>query len=350
MGIGVDRVIRMAIDDVNAKGGIKVAGKSYRFEAVTVDDKSTSEGGREAANRLVLAEKVKFLMGPASTPVAGAQGLTEPNKVAFLAFTAVDKSLGPNFPYTVQLLSHSMMRLYALYDMVVQDYPKVKRIAFNYSDDPTGHTQAAQAEAAAKQRGLTVISQDFYPLDIKDFVPLATRVLRENPDAIDVGGAGGRGAIFAAQMKALHDQGFKGLSFGVSAEATVMQQGAASMEGFTTASLTDFHWKQLQPRVQEVIDRYIAKWAESELDGNHIPNYNAPLLLAQAMEKAGTVDDTAKILEVMRQGTWDTIYGPSRLVGEKTFGLNAVLEQPIYMSVVKDGKVVTLTALKGTLP
>lgn len=62
-GIISERFTRMGIDDVNAKGGIKAGGKSYLLEAVTADEKFTAEGGREAANRLVLADKVNFIIG-----------------------------------------------------------------------------------------------------------------------------------------------------------------------------------------------------------------------------------------------------------------------------------------------
>ncbi len=47
-----------------------------------------------------------------------------------------------------------------------------------------------------------------------------------------------------------------------------------------------------------MVERYIAKYGEKEFDGLMIPLYNGASFLAQAMEKAGTIEDTVKLAEV----------------------------------------------------
>ena len=351
MGVDADRFLRMGIEDVNAKGGFKVGNKTYKFEATpTVDDKSTAEGGRDGANRLVLAEKVKFILGTVSTPAAGAQAVTEPNNVGLLTYTAVDKSLGTNFPLTVQIgTSHLLMRAFAVYDKLVQDQPKVKRLSAAYSDDPTGKAFAEAIGPYAKQKGLTIGNTEYYPLDAKDLTPLAVRLINQNPDAIDLGPAS-RAPQFSALTQALKEQNYKGVIFSASTDYAALLQRAPILDGFFTGMLTDFHSPNLSAYEQSVIDKFIAKYTESELEAFPIGNYNSPMLLAQAMTAAGSVDDATKVMKVLREGTWDTMYGKMPFVGTKTFGLPSVLQQPIYISEVKGGKLVQGKPMPGLLP
>lgn len=353
-GIAKERFIRMGIDDVNAKGGVKVGGKIYRLEAVTADTRSVSDGGIPAANRLVLDEKVKFVLGGTSGPTAAAQPVTEANKVLVLGFTGLDTALGSNHPLYFLMASHIMMRTAAIYDYVVQERPDIKRVALIAPDDPSGRSGMDFGEAKAKEKGLTVIAKEMYPLDTKDFAPMAVRILRQNPDAIDIGGAGGRGTLTIGLTKALSEQGFKGPVFAYSADLGPLKEGASWMEGFTVSQLIDYVSPSVTTGERDVFQRYIRKYSEDEVEPIVVVNYNDASVLAQAMEKAGTVDDTAKIAEALRAGEWETMwskeFGKSRFIGTKTFGTSVLPEQPIYLSKIQGGKLVTFKAIKATMP
>ncbi|KAF0123121.1 MAG: branched-chain amino acid transport system substrate-binding protein, partial [bacterium] len=53
----------MAAEDINNRGGVKVAGKKYTIKIVSADDGYTSAGGVAAFNRLILKKGVKFIIG-----------------------------------------------------------------------------------------------------------------------------------------------------------------------------------------------------------------------------------------------------------------------------------------------
>jgi branched-chain amino acid transport system substrate-binding protein len=352
-GTNFERFIRLGIDDVNATGGIKVGGKSYRLEAVTVDDKSTSDGGREAANRLVLAEKVKIIMGGGTAQTAGAQPFTEPNKVLLLSMTILDASGGSKFPLTFAVGPHVALRDAAIYGWLAKTYPNVKRVVFAAQDDSTGRQIQKLAVVSAKKAGLEVVAQEFYPVDTKDFSPVVTRILRNNPDALD-GSTAGRGTLLLGLAKALSEQGFHKPHFGISADMAAVQEGVSVLEGFTVPVLADWNASVVTAAERDLITRYIAKYGERDLETFAVPTYNAPIILRQAMEKAGTLDDVEKIATVLRTSEFETMwskqYGKSRFGGEKSYGMNFTLEQPIYMSGVRKGKVVTFDVFKGTMP
>ncbi len=353
VGTNFERFIRLGIDDVNAKGGIKVGGKSYRLEAVTVDDKGTSEGGREAANRLVLGEKVKIIMGGGTAQTAGAQALTEPNKEMMLSNTILDSSGGSRFPLTFAIGPHLAMRDAAIYAWLAKAHPSTKRVVFTAQDDSSGRQVTKLAVPSAKKAGMEVVAQEFYPVDTKDFSPIVTRILRHNPDALD-GSAAGRGTLLLGLAKALREQGYQKPHFGVSADMSAVQEGVSFLEGFTVPVLADLNSSVVTAAERELCKRYVAKYGERELETFAVPIYNAPLILQQAAEKAGTVDDVEKIASVLRTSEFETLwskqYGKSRFGGEKNYGQNFTLEQPIYMSGVRKGKVVTFDGIKGTMP
>jgi hypothetical protein len=67
------------------------------------------------------------------------------------------------------------------------------------------------------------------------------------------------------------------------------------------------------------------------------------LILSQAMQKAGTVDDTDKIMKAIRGGTFDTTIGKWTMSGEKTWGSPVVFGTPAALCVIKGDKEVYLS-------
>jgi urea transport system substrate-binding protein len=228
------------------------------------------------------------------------------------------------------------MRTAAEYDWVVKSHPESKQVALVASDDLTGHDIARLARADAEKRGLTVVAEEYYPLDMTDFAPLVLRVLRNNPSVIDVGGSGARGTVFAPLVKSLTNQGYKGLLVGVSVDSFAFRDVAPLLS--ETFAVT---WP---------LDQFRDKYGESEVEIGASVNYSTPLLLTQAMEQAGTVDDPVKVAEALRKGSFEAAWGKTRLVGAETFGLAVLPEQPIYMSTVINGQPVIIDVLPGTLP
>ena len=60
-GIALQRGVQMAVDEINAAGGLKIGDKTYKPRLVMFDDQYTAAGGRLAADRLINNEKIKFI-------------------------------------------------------------------------------------------------------------------------------------------------------------------------------------------------------------------------------------------------------------------------------------------------
>jgi ABC-type branched-subunit amino acid transport system substrate-binding protein len=194
-----------------------------------------------------------------------------------------------------------------------------------------------------------VVAREFYPTDLKDFSPLITRVLRQTPDAIDFG-PGARGPLFVAAIKTVREQGFKGPTFAQSATVGDLRDAGAVAEGFFFPIVADYKSPLVGDMFTRIAQRAIDKYGEAQFDPGPVLMYGVPGVLKQAMDKAGTIDDTAKLAQTLRDGEWDTIFGKARFVGARTFGLASVLQQPVFLSKVQDGKVITHAVIKPELP
>src|SRR5678816_3850570 len=85
-GLAIKRGAEIALDEVNAAGGVKVGDKTYKVELVMYDDQYTGQGGKNAAERLVHQDKVKYIIGPiGSGPVVSTIAVSTPEKVLVLS-------------------------------------------------------------------------------------------------------------------------------------------------------------------------------------------------------------------------------------------------------------------------
>jgi branched-chain amino acid transport system substrate-binding protein len=243
------------------------------------------------------------------------------------------------------------MRYPALYGQLVKTYPSVKTVALFYDSALLGQTHVGFAQEAAKNAGLTVVATELYATDTKDFGPIVTRVLSQNPDAIDIGAAGSIPANFLALLKALNEQGYHKPMFGLSGAAATLAQAGAQAEGYFFQSLADYTSPAVTAGEKDLIQRYISKYGEGELDTLVVGAGTIVPVLAQAMVKANSVTDTALIAQTLRNaGPWDTLWGKKSFTGVKTFGIAANLDMNLYMTKYEGGKVITFDSFPATLP
>ncbi len=104
---------------------------------------------------------------------------------------------------------------------------------------------------------------------------------------------------------------------------------------------------ELVPKgVREFHAAYVKKYGEEPgawSDWQTTP----PYIIAQALAKAGTIDDVEKIKEVLEKNSFSTPWGEIKYGGAKKFGIARQLLIPIFISTVKDGKIVVLDRIDG---
>jgi len=335
-GLAVKRGAEMAIDEVNAAGGLKVGDDVYKITSIAYDDQFSGKGGVAAANRLVSEDKVKFIIGTNSAAsVIAVQEVTEPNRVIVMSNGYGSKVLSPDKPYTFRVTPTTTEFAIPMTKWVAENHPEAKTVAILSPNDEAGWDIQQIVAKGYEDAGVKVVHTDYYERGTKDFFPLLTRALSARPDILDIDGSNtGEAGVLIRQARQL---GFKGLivkTGGPGVEEILDVAGAAACEGFifySPVSLDD-------PAYKEFLDVYEAKYGTRAADPLTPLFYDGTKLLLSAISEAGTldVDEVKKTLEGIKE--FDGLFGKNIMTGEDVYGIAHQVDAPFYIGKVIDGK------------
>lgn len=176
-GAAITRGLSVAIDEINAAGGI-LGGR--KIELIQRDDESNPPKGVIAARELIFKEKVAAFLGGIDSPVSLAiVPLANKSKVPFMgvwaAATPITRNSGkPNYVFRVSAVD-------ALVDVKLLDYANRKRGAKKAGlmliNNPWGESnQKGLVAADAKNDNIEIVGvEKFENLDV-DMVPQLTRL------------------------------------------------------------------------------------------------------------------------------------------------------------------------------
>ncbi|MES2191465.1 MAG: branched-chain amino acid ABC transporter substrate-binding protein [Pseudomonadota bacterium] len=322
--------VRMAIEDLN-KQGIEIGGKRAKFEIVAEDDAADPKQGTAAAQKLCDA-KVAGVVGhlnsgttiPASkvyndcgiphvTGAATNPDLTKPAYKTTYRIIANDLALG------------SGLAFYAA------DTLKLKKVAV--IDDRTAYGQGVADifKKTAKEKGMTVVDEQFTTDKATDFMAILTAVKAKSPDAIFYGGMDPQAGPMLRQMEQLGMGKVK--YFGgdgictaeiaklagspKTVENVICAEGGASLAKMPGGEAWKKRYDEKYPNQFQVYSPY---------------TYDATFVLVDAMKRAGSIDPKVYIPELIKtsfKGVTTTI----------EFEPNGELKNPaITLYTYKDGK------------
>jgi branched-chain amino acid transport system substrate-binding protein len=141
--------VQMAVDEINAAGGVRVAGKSVLLEVVSADDKANPEAGKAAAQTLVDAGvlvAVAHLNSGVSIPTAEIYAKAG---IPQLAISTKPEYTRQGLPTTLRLVANDDLQSRAIGSYGVQ-LPGIERIAV--IDDGTPYGKGL-ADSSAKEIG-----------------------------------------------------------------------------------------------------------------------------------------------------------------------------------------------------
>ncbi len=194
-GEAITRGLTIAIDEINAKGGL-LGGR--KLELVQRDDESTPPKGLTAARELVFKEKVAVIFGGIDSPVALAMvPLLNKEKVPHVAVWAAGTGItrngaNPNYIFRVSAVD-------VLVDVKLLDYANkkfgAKKAGLILINNPWGESnekgliEAVKANTAIEIAGI----EKFENSDV-DMVPQLTRLKEKGADVLILVGNAAPGA------------------------------------------------------------------------------------------------------------------------------------------------------------
>jgi len=336
-GISWKTTLEIVCDEMNSKGGLRVGNKTYQLKVVPYDDKGNPEGALTAANRLVYEDQVKYIFGPTiSATVLSAQTITEKEKVLILCLSFTRKTLSPEKPFSFRWIPTPFE--YSIDEAAwLAKNRNIKTIVISAANDESGREGSQAVTEGYQKAGVKILSQEFYERGAPDMLPLATRIMRYNPDLIEFDGGAPGDVVNIAN--AARSQGYKNLMTKLGGGGnTCVEAAPEALNGFI------FHLESdIAAPTGKLADllRDIRKRApQTPVDSAVADEYSVLMMLMKAFQNAGTVDNTNAVRSALeRISDFEGINGKFGWEGKETYGINHQLRCPLYLAEGVHGKI-----------
>jgi branched-chain amino acid transport system substrate-binding protein len=205
-GEAITRGLTIAIDEINAKGGV-LGGR--KIQLVRRDDEGNPAKGVTAARELIFREKVTVLFGGLDTPVSMAiVPIVNQEKVPFMgpwaAGTGVTKNKGnPNFAFRVSAVDEIVN--VGMLDYAQKNFNS-KKPGMILINNPWGESNELGLKAALSAKGVTAAGIEKFEANDVDLVPQLTRLRSSGADVLFMVGNVGPSAQV---VKSLDRMGWK---------------------------------------------------------------------------------------------------------------------------------------------
>jgi branched-chain amino acid transport system substrate-binding protein len=153
-------------ETVNAKGGIKVGGKTYKVEIVYVDYASNTPRAVQSAERLITEDKVNFLFAPFGSGAAkAASSVSEKYGIPMIAATASSEQVyDQGYKFLFGTFTPNQTLTEPLADIVTKQNKDIKKVAILARNDLFPLAIAQEMDKSAKSRGLQVVTFERYAI------------------------------------------------------------------------------------------------------------------------------------------------------------------------------------------
>jgi branched-chain amino acid transport system substrate-binding protein len=194
---------RLAVEEINAAGGLKVGDATIKLELVPEDDKADPKEGTIAAQKIVDSGAVAVVGHLNSGTSIPASKIYADASVAQISPSATNPKLTEQgFKTTFRVVANDNQQGGVLANYA-SDQLKAKTIAI--IDDRTAYGQglADVVERVAKEKGIKVVAREFTNDKATDFNAILTKVRGAKPDVVMYGGMDATAGPMAKQMKQL---------------------------------------------------------------------------------------------------------------------------------------------------
>ncbi len=192
----------LAVERINGMGGVKVGGKTYKFDIIYYDDESNSGRAAQLAERLIKQDGVHYMLGPYSSGLTKAMApVTEENKIPMVEANGASRSLfTKGYKYLFAVLSPANQYLEVAIDLAVEkNGGKPVNIAMAFEQDAFSQDVRLGIVDAAKRTGSTITIDDKLPKELNDMAATLAKVKATKPDVLVVSGHS-KGALTAIRQ------------------------------------------------------------------------------------------------------------------------------------------------------
>uniref|UniRef100_UPI0033418227 amino acid ABC transporter substrate-binding protein n=1 Tax=Castellaniella defragrans TaxID=75697 RepID=UPI0033418227 len=304
---------QLAVDQINAAGGVKIDGVPHKLALKIYDNQSDVNLSVRQYTQLVTQDKVHLLLGPFASNFALADSaISEKYKVPMVqGGGASDQIFSRNFKYIFGTLAPASNYFGSTVEMLKVLKPVPTSVALLYADDAFDVSVAKGTRPLLKDAGLNVVMDERYSTNATDFNSLLSQIKSKNVDAVLVAGHETEILNFVRQAKSL-GVAPKMYSFTVGVPSEDFRKALGADADYAFGMTAWLPSAQLKDRwfgdAEQFAKAYKAKYG-------YDPDYHAASgvadveALVQAMENANSVDPQ-KVRDALAEIRFDSLYGP----------------------------------------
>jgi branched-chain amino acid transport system substrate-binding protein len=295
-GTDVQHGLQMAIDEINAAGGVKVGGKKAAFKLVSLDDQYRPPNSVANAKQLTQQNNAVIVFCPHSGGILAIQAMNEKSSPKFVLGAYSSE------PAILKQDNHLTVMIPPSYDAYFKPYIATemkrfgKKLGLLATTSAYGKAWADGFRKAWEAAGGSVTGD--YGVDYNtttDFSSAVTKALNDKPDVMLVGGPSQPTGLV---IKSARNQGYKG-GFAMIDQAKFEQvedvAPIAQLEG--TIGVVPF--RDYGPGVGQFIPRYLQKFGSSRQPNSEVGlNYETMHIFASAIALANSSDPAAIMAKV----------------------------------------------------
>jgi branched-chain amino acid transport system substrate-binding protein len=328
---------------VNAHGGLKIGGKTYKVDIKYYDDESKNDTAAQLAERLIDQDHVNFLLGPygSGTSFTVAQ-IAERKKIPMVEGNgAAEKIFNQGFRYTFGVLSPAKRYLEGILDMAHSQKPAAQTVAITAASDAFSQEVAQGAAAWAVAHGMKVVYNNKYPDTATDVSSMISALKQTNADVV-LNAGHVQDALLV--QKGLKEQNVLAKAYGYTVGPDtpdfVNSLGADANDVFGAAQWSEaVKYKADRKGFYDNAPAYAKAFVAAY---HHVPDYHnaestaACLAFQFALENAGSLDPE-RVRDALVKLDVTTFYG---ILKFDSRGLNVF--KPMVVNQIQSGKLVTV--------
>jgi branched-chain amino acid transport system substrate-binding protein len=338
-GSAMDQAVQMAIDDVNEAGGIESLGGA-QLDLISADSQGDPEIGQTETQRMIDEGAVAIIGAFQSAVAINVATLAERNQIPFVIDVAVDDAIiteDSQYTFRLQPNATAMGQLGArnLAAIAEASGEAVERIAYLHEESGFGTSVQSSFTAEAEQLGMEVVETITYnAFEVSDLTTELSRVAAADADVLAVTGYFPDGVILAREAMAVQPD-IKAV-YGVAHGAFDLAQFPADVpDGSEFYFDSNYRYDATDPAVEEIRTAYQEE-AGSDMRTAAVFSYQAVLLIADALERAGSAEPQA-LRDAISESSLDPLLAYAGPIEFDETGEN-VNAAPIVMQV-QDGNV-----------
>jgi branched-chain amino acid transport system substrate-binding protein len=322
----------MAVEDINAAGGIKALGGA-KIEAMLGDAQSTPDGGNAEVEKMNAAGVAAIVGGYSSAICLSASQTAARYDLPYVVDVGVVDSIvtrglkntfrfGPGFGVIAKT---ALDNLVAIND---QAGKPAKTAIIVHEDSAFGAGLAQLLNAQLPERGFQVLETISHPTPQRDFNNVALKIRTQNPDLVIPANYYNEYVLLARtmQQQRVRPKAIYSVLGGAASSYKFVKEFPDAAQYIIDCN----HW--FDPRNDKALALKKRVEAKSEFyTYETFMNYSCVLLLADAIERAASAD-RAKIIAALESSTFAghvMPYGPTKFVNGQNQGAAPVNTQVI---------------------